>query len=228
MDILLVSATPFEMAPLLGCLHDAAGTPDEQGVYLLPPLRVKLLVTGVGMVSTAFHLGQLFATWRPHLALNMGIAGALDTRLQLGDVLCVGTERFADMGVEEADGRFTDLFAMHLQGPDNWPYQRGLLRCPPVEAARFLPVVHGLTVNRVHGTAASIAAVRARHPDAQVESMEGAAFFFASLLAELPFLQVRSISNYVEPRNRANWDIPLAIERLNETVWDMLQSLREG
>lgn len=225
MDILLVSATPFEIGPVLEHLHEA-GPPDEQGFYHLAPLRVKALVTGVGMVNMAFHLGHLYAGWQPHLALQAGIAGALDPTLHLGDVVCVGTECFADLGVEEADGRFTDLFAMQLQAPDDWPYQQGLLHCPQVEAARFLPVVQGLTVNRVHGTAASIAALRTRYPHAQVESMEGAAFFLASLLARRPFLQVRSISNYVEPRNRANWDIPLAIARLNETLWAMLQSLR--
>lgn len=226
MDILLVSATSYEMAALVQRI-EAQNPRDEAGFYHLPPVRVRPLVTGVGMVNTAYQLGQMYATYRPHLALNIGIAGALDTQLHPGDVVGVRTERFADLGVEEADGGFTDLFGLHLQEPDQWPYASGLLHCPQVETASFLPMVHGLTVNRVHGTAGSIAALRKRYPDAQVESMEGAAFFFACLMAQVTFLQIRSISNYVEPRNRANWDIPLALERLHDTIWHMLLSLRE-
>ena len=55
--------------------------------------------------------------------------------------------------------------------------------------------------------------------------MEGAAFFYACLMMQVPFLEIRSISNHVEPRNRAAWDIPLAIGQLNEVLIGMLKSL---
>jgi len=56
----------------------------------------------------------------------------------------------------------------------------------------------------------------------QVESMEGAAFFYACLMAEVPFLEIRSISNFVEPRNRDAWDLPLAIGNLNQVLAEIL------
>ena len=224
MEILLVSATPFEIAPTLAHLEQNFARHDE-GVFEKKNLRVRVLVTGVGMVATAFRLGHFFAHHQPQLVLNVGIAGALDPQLRIGDVLCVGTERFADLGVEEADGRFADLFDLGLLGTDAPPFQAGLMHCPQAEQSAFLPSVHGLTVNRVHGAAASIAALRQRYPDAQVESMEGAAFFYACLLVGVPFLQIRSISNFVEPRNRAGWNLPLAIENLNHTVLEMLEGL---
>lgn len=224
MEVLFVSATPFEIAPLLAHLEQNFARHGE-GVFQEKNLRVRVLITGVGMVSTAFHLGQLFAQHKPHLALNVGIAGALDRRLDLGDVVCVSTERFADLGVEEADGQFTDLFALGLLAPGQPPFLSGALHSPGAGDVRFLPSAQGLTVNRVHGSAASIAVLRQRYPNAQVESMEGAAFFYACLLAEVPFLQIRSVSNYVEPRNRAGWNIPLAIENLNRTILDMLAGM---
>lgn len=55
--------------------------------------------------------------------------------------------------------------------------------------------------------------------------MEGAAFFYACLLAGVPFLQIRSISNRVEPRNRTAWDIPSAIQNLNQTLMEMLEGM---
>ena len=37
--------------------------------------------------------------------------------------------------------------------------------------------------------------------------MEGAAFMYACLIAGVPFAQVRAVSNRVERRNRAAWDL---------------------
>jgi futalosine hydrolase len=52
--------------------------------------------------------------------------------------------------------------------------------------------------------------------------MEGAAVFYACLYAGVPFAQVRSISNWVEPRNRANWKLDEAISNLNNILQQML------
>ena len=109
MQILLTAATPFEIAPTLKWLREKFSL-KEEGVFEKNGLAVFPLITGVGSVATAFHLGQFFANNRPDLALNAGIAGAFDKKLALGDVLNVTTECFGDLGVEEADGRFTDLF----------------------------------------------------------------------------------------------------------------------
>ena len=55
--------------------------------------------------------------------------------------------------------------------------------------------------------------------------MEGAAFFLACLLSEVPFLEIRSISNFVEPRNREAWDLPLAIDNLNVALIELIKTL---
>jgi hypothetical protein len=36
------------------------------------------------------------------------------------------------------------------------------------------------------------------------------------------------VSNYVEPRNKNNWDIPLAIETLNKVAIEMLETLKQA
>ena len=48
----------------------------------------------------------------------------------------------------------------------------------------------------------------------QVESMEGAAFMYACLIHQVPFAQIRAVSNVVEKRNRAAWKMAEAIQRL--------------
>lgn len=223
MQILLTAATPFEVLPLAEWLQKNC-TPKEAGVFEKNNLRIVTLTTGVGVASTCWQLGAFFARHRPDLALNAGIAGAFDRNLDLGAVLNVTTERFGDLGVEEADGRFTDLFELGLAGADEQPFSNGVLRNPDGGRFSFLPEVEGITVNKVHGWQPAIEAILAKYPHAQVESMEGAAFFYACLLANIPFLEIRSISNYVEPRNREAWNLPLAIENLNKTLIGMLDT----
>ena len=78
-------------------------------------------------------------------------------------------------------------------------------------------------MNTVHGEDVSIESVRSRFaPD--VESMEGAAFMYACLIAGVPFAQVRAVSNRVERRNRAAWDLAGAIENLGRVSLKLLGS----
>ncbi len=190
-------------------------------------LNVTLLITGVGLTATAYGLGKVLATNRYDLVVNAGICGALDRSIPLGEVVQVVSESFGDLGAEEADGRFTDAFALGLIAPDQPPFQKGLLYNEAGASFDFLPKAKGVSVNRVHGAEHSIAALMQRS-DAQVESMEGAAFFYACLMAEVPFLEVRAVSNYVEPRNKDNWNIPLAIDRLNEVLVEMVGNVLAG
>jgi futalosine hydrolase len=227
MQILLTSATIFEIAPALNWLEEHFRL-NEKGVFEKNDLSVFPIITGVGAVATAFHAGRFLATNQPDLALNAGLAGAFDRNIKMGEVLNVVTERFGDLGVEEADEHFTDLFELGLSEKNTPPFINGILQNPAAGQASFLPVVQGLTVNKVHGSASTIAAVRAKYPDAEVENMEGAAFFYACLLANVPFLEIRSISNYVEPRNREAWNLPLAINQLNQTIISMLDAFLEA
>ncbi|HRD80245.1 MAG: futalosine hydrolase [Saprospiraceae bacterium] len=223
MKLLIVAATPFEILPLEQHLKNAF-VPHGQSQFQYGRLNVTLLVTGVGLTATAFAMGQILAAQRYDLIINAGICGAYDRSLALGDVVQVVSEVFGDMGAEESDGSFTDAFGIGLLGLDQPPFKNGLLLNEGGSAYDFLPKVAGVSVNKVHGSQASITALQQRL-GAQVESMEGAAFFYACLMTQAPFLQIRAISNYVEPRNKDNWNIPLAIDRLNEVLAQMVNGL---
>lgn len=224
MHLLLVAATPFEIGPTLAHLEQHFSVTPE-GIFHRDDLRVQPLVTGVGLTATAFHLGRALASARPDLALNAGVAGSFRPDWPLGTVVNVVSERFGDLGVEEADGRFTDMFELGLIDANTPPFIGGALHNPAAAEAAFLPPARGLSVQRVHGYPPSIEAVCRKYPDAEVESMEGAAFFYACLQAGVPFLELRALSNYVEARNRAGWQLGTAIERLNETVVEVLGAL---
>jgi futalosine hydrolase len=38
-------------------------------------------------------------------------------------------------------------------------------------------------------------------------------------------MQIRSISNYVEKRNKENWNIPLALKNLHATILELLAKI---
>jgi len=224
MKLLIVAATPFEIAPLQEYLNKHF-IQSEPYRYQKGEVQVAILITGVGLPLTAYALGSVLGTDEWNLAVNAGVAGALNQELKIGEVVQVVSEQFADLGVEEADGSFTSVHQLGLIDNDQPPFKKGKLINQGSEDFQFLKSAKGISVNKVHGEAQSIEKLKAKYPEAEVESMEGAAFFYSCLSHGLPFLEIRSISNYVETRNRDNWNLPLAIEELNKTLIDLIKAL---
>ncbi|MEL6831573.1 MAG: futalosine hydrolase [Bacteroidota bacterium] len=222
MKILLVAATTFEIAPLIEALKENERQPYH---YSLGGLSIEILITGVGLPLTAFSLGHRLANRRYDWLVQAGVGGALDRSLALGSVVQVVSDCFADLGVEEADGAFTSMHEMGLIPGDEFPFREGRLWLSEDSTPDFLPSVHGVSVSTVHGEEDSIKRFAGKYPFAQVESMEGAAFSYAALQHGIPAMQLRSISNYVERRERANWKLEEAIASLNKTLLDILQTL---
>jgi futalosine hydrolase len=204
MRILVVTATEPEAGPVRGSRirHD-----------------VDILVTGVGMVATAAQTSRALAQTRYNLALNFGVCGSFDRVLVPGSVVHVVRDRIAELGAEDGD-RFVEFEALQLPGEPAF-----VNAAPPANAALgALPAVTGITVNTVHGSDRSIAAV-VRRLAPQVESMEGAAFMYACLINGVPFAQVRSVSNIVERRNRDAWQIGEALTSLGRTASSILECI---
>jgi futalosine hydrolase len=203
MRTLVVGATTAELAPL-----DAA---------LRARRDIEVIVTGVGMVATAARCSRALACARYDLALNLGLCGSFDPLLTPGVVVHVVSDRLAELGAEDGDA-FLPIEALQL--PSDHVVEN---TSPPVNAVlASLPQVKGITVNTVHGNKPSIAAVAERCRP-QVESMEGAAFMYACRMAEVPYAQVRAVSNVVERRNRAVWRIADAVDALATVAREILQ-----
>jgi futalosine hydrolase len=177
---------------------------------------INFLTTGVGMVATAFALGTHLATNSYDLAINLGIAGSFDRNIALGEVREITEDILAELGAEDGEDFITiDKlgFGVSSFGPT---YQ--LLTHFNLKQAT------AVTVNTVHGNEVSIKKLSSR-VNAQLESMEGAAFFYACRQAGIPCMQIRAVSNYVEKRNRDNWQIGLAIKNLNTFAFELLKGL---
>ena len=208
MRILIVAATLFEVESLKSKV--------ENGDFGPSALIFQFLITGAGMVATSFALGKHLATNQYDLAINLGIAGSFDKSIALGDVVEIIEDSFAELGAED-DEDFITI--------DKLGFGESSFRATYPLAAEFnLKKANAITVNTVHGNDASIKKLSTR-VNAQIESMEGAAFFYACKQADLPCLQIRAVSNYVEKRNRDAWQIGLAIKNLNTFAGEFLEKL---
>ena len=223
MRILIVAATSPEIEKLIADLRFADFDCD-QCANIAPGLKtvynghdISTLVTGAGMVATAFALGKHLAQNQYDLAINLGIAGSFDRNIALGDVVEITEDTLAELGAED-DEDFITIEKLGLG--------ESTFRATYILPEKFnLRKANAITVNTVHGNDASIKKLSG-YIDAQIESMEGAAFFYACKQAGVPSLQIRAVSNYVEKRNRDAWQIGLAIKNLNTFVGEFLKQLK--
>ncbi|HRG58536.1 MAG TPA: futalosine hydrolase [Bacteroidia bacterium] len=226
MKILLVSATALEINPFVSSLGKAQLLNKHLSKYFYHDLEIDVLVTGVGMVFTAFYLGIQLNNQKYNLVINAGVAGAIDKELQLGEVVHVVQDYFYELGAED-NASWLSISDLGLLSNNDLPYtangltNQNFLNIPQLNS---LKQVKAHTVNKVHGHLQSIEIMKQRS-QAQIESMEGAAFLFCCLKMDVPCVQIRAISNYVEVRNKANWKMIEAVEGLNFELSEIFQNL---
>jgi len=173
----------------------------------------KILISGVGIPNACYALTNYLQDHKPDLIINMGVAGAFNREYLIGDVFEVNQDCFSEIGSENREG-FLSAKDIGLKVATSFNY------IPKTN----LNQAQGITVNTIHGNNDSIKDVVLRlNPN--LESMEGAAFMMICQKFNINFIQVRSVSNFVEERNRENWNLDLAIKNLNNTVRMIINDL---
>jgi futalosine hydrolase len=232
MHILLVSATKKEIEAILREMKE------EQHIlasrltrYTYLNHSVDVLISGVGMVATAFWMGKILSDGNYDFVINCGLAGSFNNSLSLGEVVNVTEDYFIEMGAEN-ESNFISLSELGLLESSDFPNSaKGIVSTYDFEnpALTVVKKVNGITVNKVHGDTASIhrdmALYHSVHGKPPItESMEGAAFLFSCINDKIPCIQLRAISNYVEKRNTANWKVDLALKNLSAKVIEVMQA----
>jgi futalosine hydrolase len=223
MKILIVTATWLEVKLLADELEFIEETTHLLRKYRLLENEIDILITGIGTTFTAFHLTNTLRDNNYQFVINIGIAGCLTSELIIGDVVEVTLDEFADLGIEK-ENEFLTLFESGFMDSNEFPFERGMLKSTAADGFIQLKKVRGITTNKSHGRATSITEIKSKF-SAQVESMEGAVVFYVCNWFGVSCFQIRAISNYVEPRDSAQWNIPLALEKLNESVLEVLHKL---
>jgi len=225
MNILLVSATRAEIAPLLEHLSETWQS-NSDTVFSTGNHRLNILITGVGLVSTTYALTKTLGEGNYDLVLQAGLAGSFNRQIALGELVLVGKDCFGDLGAED-HYNFIDVFELGFAEANSFPFVEKEMAAPALEVLQkaALKTVSALSVNMVSGSAYT-AQRRFNKYACDLETMEGAAFFFVCLQQKVPaFAQIRAISNYVEARDRSQWKIAEAINSLNSWLIGFLESL---
>jgi futalosine hydrolase len=227
MKILIVSATERDINLVLQGARNIKKKELWLNSFSFEANDIDFLVTGVGLVSTIYRLVMATQIEKYDLIINIGTAGSFKDTIQIGEVVNVFTEQFGDAGVEDNE-KFLTFFEMGLANNSSKPFSNGrLLNNSDIlkyKTISNLNKVNGLTVNRVSGSNETITERMVKfNPD--IETSEGAAVFYISLLHDIQFIELRAISNKIEPRNTKNWNIPLALTNLNKTLLEVLTEI---
>jgi futalosine hydrolase len=188
-------------------------------------LKVQFHQSGVGMLASAVSLTRMILEDKPDLVIQAGIAGCFDMSAALGKVVAINEEVLADMGVEE-DGKWKDIFDLKLEKSSYHPFEKRKLPNPWLGKYNLLklPEINGITINEVSTRKERIDQLIKKY-DPFIESMEGAALHYVCREANIPFIQIRAISNYIGERNKSNWKIKEAIDNLNQTLIKYIDKL---
>jgi adenosylhomocysteine nucleosidase len=207
--VVILTALDVEYAAVLAHLTGIttvahpAGTLFEAGDVRGSACRVAVGLTGPGNTSAAVVAERAIATFAPQALFFVGIAGALDEDLALGDVV-FATKVYAYHGGRADDAGFgatpdawypphsLDQLAHHLARRAEW---HGRLREPWTGRVHFRPIAAGEVVlnSATHPLRAQL---RLHYADAAAIEMESAGAARAGQLnRSLPTLTIRGISD---------------------------------
>ena len=217
MACLLIAATSIEIAPFLDQMHIKSigkKIPDTD-----------ILISGIGLTATTYALTKYLHIKKPECIIQAGVGGCFDLSMPLGSVVAVKNETIADQSVMELKTLKT-LFDLKLLPEEQAPFKKGKL--PNATALLKLfkgKKVHGITVNEITTDKKRVKMYEQQfHP--VVESMEGAALHYVARMENIPFIQLRSMSNYIAERNKKKWDMKAAINNLNVELLKFLVRIK--
>ena len=198
---------------------------------------IALAHSGIGKAAAAATCITLLISCRPQALWLFGCGGAYPgTGLKIGDLALADCEIFGDEGVDTDQG-FHDLASMGLvmrqaSRPfyNTWPVDRQLydwaqphLSGQAAKSSITLCSGHFVTVSSCTGTATKAKEI-VRRTRGICENMEGAAVALACQQLSIPLLEMRGISNLVEDRDTARWDLAAGMTAAQNAVMALLES----
>ncbi|MEU5094058.1 futalosine hydrolase [Streptomyces sp. NPDC020996] len=190
------------------------------------PAAVDLTAVGVGPAlagaRTAAALTAAALDGAPYtLVVSAGIAGGFQPAAPVGSLVVADRITAADLGAETAQG-FVPVTELGFGTVTHSPPDSLVRDLARVTGARTGEV---LTVSTVTGTAERAERLRARHPRALAEAMEGFGVAEAAAAHGVPVVEIRAVSNPVGPRDRAAWRIADALAALTDGFGKLLPVL---
>ncbi|MGC9196226.1 MAG: futalosine hydrolase [Syntrophobacteraceae bacterium] len=244
-DLAILGATEMEIAPL--GVFKKSGTLRLAGrdfsLCTCRGLRFLSGTTGIGKVNAAATTAAVLSNFQAGEVWNVGCAGAYTgSRMRIGDVLVSDNCMCADEGILRVEGTaplseiaiplvvkngvaFSDSFPLEKS------LERGKIRSIAPEGVYEeggFQVLYGssLTVGMTSGDRPT-ALERFRRFGAFTENMEASAIAQTCLLFDVPFLEIRGVSNIAGDRDKARWDLSAAVDHCLAIVTLLLDKLSQ-
>src|SRR6056297_918027 len=147
MKILIVAATWMEVKLLTDAFKLKENTNETVSRYQLSENEIDILVTGIGTTATTYKLTSFLLNNSYDFVMNLGIAGSLNRKLKIGEVVNVVSEEFADLGVENEE-KFLTLFESDFIDLNEFPFENGVLKASDSKGWIKLNEAHGITANK--------------------------------------------------------------------------------
>ncbi len=178
-DILFIAAMPEEAR----AVRDAFGD------------RYPIVLSGMGNVPTMVRVEQAARKYSPELIVQVGIAGAVDKSLKVGDVVVVREDSNTDLGAFRPESNSFEAFEQELYTSD--------FSAEGFKSVTARTVTCACTPFQSHGK--------------EIETMEGAGFMAAAQSLGIPFAQIRSISNFTDD-DSGDWQEAAGFRALTEAL----------
>jgi futalosine hydrolase len=199
--------------------------------------QVLLCAGGMGKVNAAHATAIMIGKSQPDALIIFGIGGAYPSSgARVGDIAVAKEEIAGDEGVLIHEGfRSTEYIGIPLLKTaslkiyNTYPSSEPLLgqALEALTGHYSYGSVHAgpfVTVSTCTGTRERALALETRY-HAICENMEGAAAAHVAMSHGVPWLEVRGISNIVEDRESAKWDIPRAASAAQSAIRKILETL---
>lgn len=239
--IALLSSMPFESDQVLASLKyireiKIAGKTIYSGK--LKGSDCLLLNTGMGKVNAAHSATLIIEKFPVKKIFNVGVGGCYPgSGLNIGDIAIATKEIYGDDGVVDSSGwhslKKTGIPLVQKKNKiyfNEYPVRFSSIPLPPGimkkwadgEEEKF-KVMSGsfVTLSAVTGTGRRAAELEKRF-QAVCENMEGAAVAQVCTIYDLPFFEVRGISNIAGVRDKRKWNLRLAAENCQKVVLEMI------
>lgn len=229
-ELLLLTATEAEGQSILDRADELDRIDGTSVRGRLAGVPFRWIAAGLGPVNTALGLTRDLERVLPTAVLQMGIGGGfVPAGLSPGDVVVATEEIYGDLGVITPTGwHGAEMIGIPLVPGDPPRFNRFPLEPElTLAAAKACSARSGpfLTQSLCTGSALLAGELWSRW-GALCENMEGAAAAHVCTVYQVPFVEIRGISNLVEDRNRESWQIGRAIGAATEALFRVVRDLR--
>ncbi len=244
--VLIIGAVSGELFEIRKCLDRETLATVGRKPYargLVGDIEVRIMETGPGIANTVQAVTAAVEQERPGLIIQIGCAGVFrKTGLGIGDIGVASEEIDVHLGVEPetetdppeplpfpvfstTEGGYRERYPLN---PEFFLTAADILQRSTRRNDAGIILGPFITVSTVTATDRRAERLFRQYGAPCMETMEGAGAAFAALIYHIPFLEIRSASNFVGERRRDSWDIPLACRRSSEAAVSVLKGLSKA